>query len=116
MFPTPAHISKAIACFNEVMPENTRDDYSFLSEYCHPNMLAFLQYYCWLSHYEVAFVDHDAQGVFGSTAAACVMGLMAIEETLVMIGESAVVNSLRKLFRVVVEQAKGAPQSKSAEN
>jgi hypothetical protein len=114
MFPPPAHISKAIAAFVEVMPENVREDYSFLSEYCHPNMLAFLQYYRWLNPYEIGFVDHEPQGIFGSTAAACIMGLMAIQETLGIVDEKVVAVSLRKLFQSVVEQAAGGSKEKAA--
>jgi len=113
MFPTPAHISKAIACFAEVMPEDPRDGYSFLSEFCHPNMLAFSQYYRWLNPYEVGFVDHEPQGMFGSTAAACINGLMAIQETLQMVNEKVVAISLRKLFQAVVEQAESGSQAKA---
>src|SRR5713101_4705859 len=44
LFPAPPHIRKAINCFREVTPKETEDDYSYLSEYCHPNMMTFSQH------------------------------------------------------------------------
>jgi hypothetical protein len=45
LFPAPSHISKAVSCFKEVMPKGTEDDYSYLSEFCHPNTMTFQQHY-----------------------------------------------------------------------
>lgn len=37
LFPAGPHISQAVNCFKEVMPKGMDDDYSYLSEFCHPN-------------------------------------------------------------------------------
>ena len=113
MFPASAHISKAIKCFGEILPEDARGDYSYLSEFCHPNMFAFSQYYRWLNPGEVRFVDHEPQGMFGSTTAACLAGLMAIEEMLRLTKEKTVRFSLHKLLEAVVEQS-GGPEKRAA--
>lgn len=114
MFPLPTHISKVIACFDEVMSKEARDDYSFLSEYCHPNTLAFRQYYRWLNPCEVGFIDHEPGGIFGSTAAACIQGLMAIQETLRMANEKVVAASLHKFFQTLIAQTENGSHAKSA--
>ncbi len=46
------HIAKVIACFNEYFEEARKekpatDDYSFLSEFCHPNSFAFTTHIDW---------------------------------------------------------------------
>jgi hypothetical protein len=103
MFPTPAHIKKAINCFAEMLPEDAREGYSFLSEFCHPNMLAFQQYYRWLNPHEVGFADHEAQGMFGATTAASIMGLMAIQEMLCLTNERPIAATLRQILVALVE-------------
>jgi hypothetical protein len=47
MFSSPPHISKAINCFGERLPEDAQEGYIFLSEFCHPNVLVLSQYYEW---------------------------------------------------------------------
>jgi len=103
MFPTPAHISKIIKCFGEVLPNDAIDNYSFLSEYCHPNTFAFSQHYRWLNPDEVAFVGHEAQGMFGATTAACVMGLMAIQQMLSLTGEKQIAVTLKETLLAVLK-------------
>ena len=98
MFPTAAHISKMIKCFSEVMPEDAIENYSFLSEFSHPNSFAFGQHHDWMTPYEVSFVPHKASGMFGATAAACLHGLMAIRELLHLTGEESVKISVQRLL------------------
>jgi hypothetical protein len=43
LFPAPPHIGRAVNCFKEVMPKGSDDEYSYLSEFCHPNAFTFLQ-------------------------------------------------------------------------
>ncbi|MGA2075281.1 MAG: hypothetical protein ABSH52_17460 [Terriglobia bacterium] len=100
MFPLPSHISKVVNCFGEVMP-SSNEGYSFLSELCQPNMFAFSQYYRWPNPFEVRFVDHDTQGVFGTTTASCVQGLLAIEKLLRLAEENRVRSSLVELLVAV---------------
>jgi hypothetical protein len=102
MFPEPVHIRKAVNCLGEMLPEAATEDYSFLSEYCHPNMLAFSQYYRWPNPFEVQFVDHEARGVFGSTTSACLLGLMAIQEILRLTQEKTALFCLIELLEDIV--------------
>jgi hypothetical protein len=104
MFPTAAHIAKMIKAFGEVMPEDAIENYSFLSEFSHPNSFAFGQHHDWLTPYEVSFIPHKANGMFGATAAACIHGLMSIQQLLVLTGEKPTAISLYQLLRVLVEE------------
>jgi hypothetical protein len=112
LFPTSAHISKAIKCLDEVMPD-ARGNYSFLSEFCHPNMLAFSQHYDWLNPFEVTFADHGAPRSFGAATAACIIGLMAILEMLQLTSERAVSLYLRKLLEAIAENRRGNANSRT---
>jgi hypothetical protein len=107
MFPTAAHISKMIKAFGEVMPEDAIENYSFLSEFSHPNSFTFGQHHDWLTPYEVSFVPQKASGMFGATAAACIQGLMAIQQLLVLTDEEPAATELHQLLVDLVE-GKGA--------
>src|SRR5260370_23030940 len=84
LFPAPPHIQKAINCFKEVMPKGTEDDYSYLSEYCHPNVMAFEQHYRWTTPDTIEFVNQVPFGAFGAIAASGLQGLMAGKEMFVI--------------------------------
>jgi hypothetical protein len=103
MFPTAAHISKMIKSFGEVMPEDAVENYSFLSEFSHPNSFAFGQHYNWLTPHEVSFVPHQASGVFGATFAACVNGVMAIQQLLALANEKPTAKALYRLLTDIVK-------------
>ncbi len=107
MFPASPHISKAINCFGERMPEDAQEGYSFLSEFCHPNVLAFSQYYEWTDPHTVSFTDdHEPlEGVLGSAAAASIEGLLAIEELLRLTCEGEVRGSLHELLEAIAQNA-----------
>jgi hypothetical protein len=106
LFPAPAHISKAIKCFSEVMPQSAQDDYSYLSEFCHPNVLAFFQYYEWFDPETVRFVDYKPiEGFLGATTAAVIQGLLAAQELLAIVREQDVRRSLVALLRTIAEKA-----------
>lgn len=104
MLPAPAHIAKVINSFGEMLGD-AREGYSFLSEFCHPSTFAFSQHYLWANPLEVQFVDHDPAGAFGTTAAACLGGLMAIEEILRLTKEKTVLRCLHRLCEAIVEQS-----------
>jgi len=74
MFPPPPHVKKAINCFKEVMPDESGEDYSYLSEFCHPNMMAFTQHYNWKTPYIVEFGDQVEFGAFGAIVGSAVNG------------------------------------------
>lgn len=106
LFPIPAHISKMINCFSEVMPANAQEDYSYLSEFSHPNVMAFLQHYEWSDPYTVKFVSSEVHGFLGATTSAVINGLLALDELLRLAGEQDVRSKLIGLLRTVAENAK----------
>jgi hypothetical protein len=106
LFPTAAHISKVINCFKEVMPEDAKEDYSYLSEYCHPNMMAFMQHYQWTTPETIDFVDAVPFGAFGAIAGSSLMGLVAAHDLLVIGNEREIRKAIRKLLHALAEQDK----------
>lgn len=85
LFPAGAHISKAIKVFQqEAMPKSSDgdDDYSYLSEFCHPNMMTFNQYCRWLNPKVIEFVDSESFGAFGAITASAIQGLMTMHQLL----------------------------------
>lgn len=82
LFPAGPHIGKATNCFKEARPKETEDDYSYLSEFCHPNMMTFSQHYRWTTTYRIDFVDQVAFGAFGAIVGSTIQGLMEIHELL----------------------------------
>lgn len=113
LFPAPAHISKAIKCFSEVMPHNAQEDYSYLSEFCHPNILPFFQYYEWFDPETIRFVDQKPlEGFLGATTTAVIQGLLAAQQLLVLAREQDVSYSLLRLLEAIAEN--GASTTASA--
>jgi hypothetical protein len=104
LFPAPPHISKAVNCFKEVMPKGTDDDYSYLSEFCHPNMMTFQQHYRWTTPYTIDFGDQVAFGAFGAIAGSSVQGLMTIHELLNLGNERHVNSAIVRLVKAIVDQ------------
>ncbi len=104
LFPAGPHISKAINCFKEVM-QGTDEDYSYLSEFCHPNMMTFSQHYRWTTPYKIDFVDQVEFGAFGAIAGSTTHGLMVVHELLRIGGERQVNSAIVKLLEAIVEQA-----------
>src|SRR5260370_5112477 len=50
LFPVPPHVQKAINCFKEVASKETEDDdYNYLTEYFHPNFIAFHHHHRWVT-------------------------------------------------------------------
>jgi len=80
LFPVGPHISKAINCFKEATPKELEDNYSYLSEFCHRNMMSFSQHYRWTTPYNIEFVDQVEFGAFGAIAGSTIQGLMAVQE------------------------------------
>jgi hypothetical protein len=104
LFPAPPHIQKAINCFKEVMPKGAEDDYSYLSEFCHPNAMAFQQHCRWTTPYTIDFVDEVPFGAFGTIAASAIRGLMAAQELLALGEEKETRKAIHKLLNAIVEQ------------
>jgi hypothetical protein len=108
MFPEGAHISKAVNCFKEVMPKDSREDYSYLSEYCHPNMMAFMQHYQWTTPDTIEFVDALRFGAFGAIAASALQGLLVTDELLGISNERELRKAIRELLLSLVELHRNA--------
>jgi hypothetical protein len=104
MFPSPPHIIKAINCFKEIRPDGTDDDYSYLSEFCHPNTMTFQQHYRWTTPYTIDFVDQVAFGAFGAIAGSATQGLLTIRELLALGNERQVNAAIAKLLKAIVDQ------------
>jgi hypothetical protein len=108
LFPAPGHISKAINCFKEAMPKDAHEDYSYLSEYCHPNMMAFQQHYRWTTPETIEFVDAVPFGAFGAIASSAGRGLLAAYELLGIGDEKEIRNAIHKLLLALLELDKNA--------
>lgn len=94
LFPVGPHISKVINCFKEATPKETEEDYSYLSEFFHPNMMTFSQHYRWTTPYAIDFVDQVEFGAFGAIAGSTTQGLMEIRELLNLGSERHLVPNL----------------------
>jgi hypothetical protein len=104
LFPVGPHISKIVNCFKETRPKETEDDYSYLSEFCHPNMMTFSQHYLWTTPYTIDFVDQVEFGAFGAIAASTTQGLMEIHELLNIGNERQINDAIFKLLEAIVDQ------------
>jgi len=104
LFPVGPHIRKVVNCFKEMTPKETHDDYSYLSEFCHPNMMTFLQHYRWTTPYVVEFVDEVEFDSFGTIAVSTIHGLMAIHQLLVLSQERQVNGAIATLLKAIAEQ------------
>lgn len=102
LFPEGAHIKKAINCFKETMPKDSFEDYSYLSEYCHPNMMAFMQHYRWATPEIFEFVDAVEFGAFGAITASAISGLMSADELLRIGDETEIRKAVQALLLALV--------------
>jgi hypothetical protein len=107
LFPVGPHISKIVNCFKEARPKETEDDYSYLSEFCHPNMMTFSQHYLWTTPYTIDFVDQVEFGAFGAIAASTTQGLMEIHELLNIGNERQINDAIFRLLEAIVDQHHG---------
>jgi hypothetical protein len=108
MFPLPAHIRKVINCFSEVIPKAAQEDYSYLSEFTHPNTMAFMQHYEWIDPRTIRFKSSTVHGYQGATAASSIEGLLAIDELLGLSEERPVRQQIRKILTEIAKAAKGS--------
>src|SRR5260370_37960549 len=107
LFNVSPHVQKAINCFKEVASKETEDDdYSYLSEYCHPNVMAFQQHYRWVTPDTIEFVDQVPSGALGSIAASGLQGLMAAARLLRISDEKGGRKTNPYLFLAPIEQDK----------
>jgi hypothetical protein len=102
LFPAGPHISKVVNCFKEVMPKDSNEDYSYLSEFCHPNMMTFAQHYKWTTPETIEFRPAVVFGAFGAIAGSAVNSLLATKELLEIGHETEIHNAL---VRLLVEMA-----------
>lgn len=104
LFPAPPHIARAVNCFKEVMPKDADDDYSYLSEFCHPNTMTFQQHYRWTTPYRIDFGDQVTFGAFGAIAWSLIQGLMAVHELLTLGNERQVNGAIVSLLAAILDQ------------
>lgn len=102
LFPVAPHISKVINCFKETTSKEAEEDYSYLSEFCHPNMMTFSQHYRWTTPYAIDFVDQVKFGAFGAIAGSTTHGLMQIHELLNLGNEQQVNKAITTLLKEMV--------------
>jgi hypothetical protein len=106
LFPTAAHISKAVNCFKEVMPEGSEDDYSYLSEYCHPNMMAFKQHYQWTTPETMEMIPVVVFGAYGAIAGSAIQGIATVYELLGIGKESKVRKVIHQVMLDFVKEGR----------
>ena len=107
LFPSPPHIAKAIKCFQERLPPYALENYSYLSEFCHPNLLTFMQYYEWTDPHTATFADKEPmEGIFGPTTGAVIQGLMTLNELLWLTKEKSVNHAVLQLLETIGEVIK----------
>jgi hypothetical protein len=104
LFPAGPHISKAINCFKEATPKETEDNYSYLSEFCHPNMMTFSQHYRWTTPYTIDFVDQVEFGAFGAIAGSTIQALMEIQELLQIANERPINGAIARVLTAIADQ------------
>jgi len=107
LFPTGERIGKAVKAFKEVMPKSSDgdDDYSYLSEFCHPNMMAFMQHYRWINPETIEFVEPEICGAFGAITASAIHGLLQMHELLGLANERATRKALHELMGEIAKIA-----------
>jgi hypothetical protein len=105
LFPVGAHVSKAVKCFKEIMPKSSDDDddYSYLSEFCHPNLMAFSQHYRWTSPQTIEFLDATSDGASGAITASAIQGLLVLYELLGIGHETDIRTAIADLLRVLAK-------------
>lgn len=106
LYPLPAHISKVVNCFREVTPKKAQDDYSYLSEFAHPNAMTFLQHYEYVDPRTIRFRSSTTQGFLGSIVIASTQGIAAIYALLGLAQEHEVREPLHKLIEKIVDSAR----------
>jgi hypothetical protein len=106
LFPCGPHIIKAVNCFKEVMPKDSWEDYSYLSEFCHPNMMTFAQHYTWTTPEVIEFGTAVAFGAYGAIAASAIQGLLALNELLSACRETQIRKAVLQLLNEMAEIAK----------
>ena len=104
LFPAGPHIGKAINCFKEARPKDAEEDYSYLSEFCHPNMMTFKQHYRWTTPYTIEFLDQVEFGAFGAIVGSTIQGLMETSELLNLANERQIKNAILLLLKAIIEQ------------
>jgi hypothetical protein len=87
------------------MPKDSEDDYSYLSEHRHPNMMAFLQHYRWTTPETIEFADAVPFGAFGAIAGSSIVGLLAVEELLRIGNEQEIRKSSQQILRLFSKHA-----------
>ena len=87
------------------MPGDSREDYSYLSEFCHPNMMTFAQHYRWTTPDTIEFRSAEAFGPFGAIAGSAIQGLLALKDLLELGHETEIHGALMRLLLAIASIA-----------
>jgi hypothetical protein len=117
-FPASRDIGKIIRCFNE-WPGSTRrghadSDYSYLSEFVHPNMAAFSHYYAWepdqTKKKTVAKLIHPPRKIdslpLPQVTIATAATLWSLRKLLEFLGEQEFAGKLSQVFAALMTDSK----------
>jgi hypothetical protein len=103
-FPTGVHIKNAINCFREAMPRESVEDYSYLSEFCHPNVMTFMQHYRWTTPETIDLVNANPFGAYGAIVGSSLMGLVAAHELLGIGHETDIRRVVGETLSIIAEE------------
>ncbi len=109
-FPAPRDIAKAVRSFNEfIEPGWATTSYSFLSEFSHPNMAAFMHYYEWeesaSDNTNVKFVAPSPKQLVLALPNVCIAAvalLQSVSDLLSVAKESAVCQRVKAALQQLI--------------
>lgn len=102
LFPSSAHIGGVINCFNEATDGDALTIYSFLSQFCRPDMAALRQHFHWDGTQLITFDVPKANAALPLGAAATLAALDAISELLELSNETEIRTKMIQLLRKLV--------------
>jgi hypothetical protein len=111
------HIAKVIACFDEYFRERgenvARENYSFLSEFCHPNSFAFTNHLDFTQGNENVVVKFSKPApeicsqVLPDAWFSCMPLLLSMDELLTKVGDKTLNRTVQDFMRTVGPDAEG---------
>lgn len=102
LFPSPAHIGEVINCFDEITDGDAWTTYSFLSQFCRPDMAALRQHFHWDGTQLITFDVPKGNAALPLGAAATLAALGAVSELLELSDETEIRTKIIQLLRKLV--------------
>jgi hypothetical protein len=102
LFPSPARIGEVIDCFNEITDGDAGAIYSFLSQFCRPDMAALRQHFHWDGTQLITFDVPKGNTALPLGAAATLAALDAVSELLELSNETEIRTKMIQLLRKLV--------------